>query len=331
LSSMHITDNIDIFMYSVDDTGVFRLTDDPEIDAQLDWSPNNDQVVFVSVRDGNPEIYLSDRDGNNLIRLTNDPGNDWEPTWSPDGNKIAFYSDRNGNNDIYLIDLDNGDLVQLTDLSSDEFRPDWSPDGSQIAYTAFYDDNLDLYTMNSDGSDVQRLTFHPSDEDHPSWSPDGAFIAYDSNRSGDYNIFIMDLASGEEIQLTKDPGDEIFPDWGQTEFDFETDPWFGYGFCIRDVDGDFSPDETTDYFFTTDMFKYVGFQFRNMENGMDWSHRVLNSSPLTFMNADFWDSGIEGFHVLFLSAMSSEAGPFTVELFIDDVLVHEITCEVVEK
>ena len=63
---------------------------------------------------------------------------------------------------------------------------------------------------------------------------------------------------------------------------------------------------------------------------MNWSHGVLNSSPLTFINADFWDSGTEGFHVLLLSAMSSEAGPFTVELYIEGELVLEIPCEVIE-
>jgi hypothetical protein len=184
--------------------------------------------------------------------------------------------------------------------------------------------------MDSDGSDEQRLTFYPQNENNPSWSPGGAFIAFDSNRGGDYNIFMIELATGEEVQLTMDSGDEFNPNWGRTDFDFGTDPWFGYAICVRDVDNDFYPDEPTEVFYTTDLFKYIGFQYRNMQNGMDWGHKVINDNPLKIYANAIWDSGSEGFHVFFPSAMSSEAGPFTVELYIEDELVREITCEVVE-
>jgi Tol biopolymer transport system component len=327
ITSMRYADNADIFLLPVDGSEVIRLTDDPAIDAQLDWSPDGQQVAFSSLRDGNQEIYLADRDGSHVERLTNDPGLDVDPVWSPDGNQIAFTSDRSGNMDIFLLDLVGGSLTQLTNNPEDEFRADWSPGGNQIVFTSDRNVSLDLYLMNADGSDMQRLTDHPAEDENPSWSPDGAYIAFDSNRAGNdnYDIFVIELASGETVQLTSDPRDDVLPDWGQTDFDFGTDPWFGYGFCVRDVDNDFSPDEPTEIFYTTDTMKYVAFQFRNMENGMYWEYQSKSSSPLNMVFNTPWDSGTEGFHLFFLQATSAEEGPFTIELYIEDELIREIT------
>lgn len=330
VTSARYGDNVDIFLLPVDGSEVIRLTDDPSIDAQLDWSPDDQRVAFVSLRDGDQELYLADRDGSHVERLTDDPGQDNNPAWSPDGNQIAFTSDRRGNRDIYLLDLVGGGLTQLTSSPEDELQPKWSADGNQIVFTSYRDDNLDLYLMNADGSNVQRLTYHPAFDEHPSWSPDGAYIAFDSDRGGDYDIYVIELANGEVVQLTTDPRDEVSPDWGQTNFDFGTDPWFGYSFCIRDVDNDFSPDEPTETYFTTDTLKYVAFQFRNMQNGMDWGHQIRISSAFNTIFNAAWDSGPEGFYVLFLQASSSNVGPFTIELYIEGELIREITCEVVE-
>jgi len=63
---------------------------------------------------------------------------------------------------------------------------------------------------------------------------------------------------------------------------------------------------------------------------MSWSHAAVTSSPLSFNNMAFWDSGPEGFYVFFVSQISSEAGPLSIELSIEDELVREITCDVIE-
>lgn len=45
------------------------------------WSPDDQQMVFVSDRDGNKEIYVMERDGSNQTQLTNSPGRDDSPFW----------------------------------------------------------------------------------------------------------------------------------------------------------------------------------------------------------------------------------------------------------
>jgi len=330
LTSMRYGENVDIFAYSLDGSEIIRVTDDPAVDAQGVWAPDGKRLVFVSVRDGNQELYITDLVGGSITRLTDSPGDDNDPAWSPDGKSIAFTSNRNGNFDIFLLEVEGGGLTQLTDQDMDEFRPSWSPDGNLIAFSSFINNNLDIYTMGKDGNDIQRVTFNPSSEDHATWSPEGKFLAYDSDREGDRSIYMIDLATGTESQLSSDPGDEIMPNWGMTDQEFTSQPWFGHLMCIRDVDSDFSPDEVTDSFLTSDMAKYIGFQYRNLEAGMSWSHAAISSSPVNFSNLAFWDSGLEGFYVLFISQISPEAGPLTVELSLEDEVVREITCDVIE-
>ncbi|MGD8794081.1 MAG: hypothetical protein PVF47_16130, partial [Anaerolineae bacterium] len=61
-----------------------NLTDHPADDWDPAWSPDGQQIVFMSVRDGNREVYVMDAvDGGNLQRLTDHPAADKNPNWRP--------------------------------------------------------------------------------------------------------------------------------------------------------------------------------------------------------------------------------------------------------
>jgi TolB protein len=47
------------------------------------WSPDDNQIVFVSNREGNKDVYIMNADGSEVINLTNHPADDWHPSWSP--------------------------------------------------------------------------------------------------------------------------------------------------------------------------------------------------------------------------------------------------------
>jgi len=84
-------------------------------DGQPAWSPNGQQLVYISKDDGNFELYRINRDGSNKVRLTNDVHSDGLPVWSPDGKWIAFRSDRSGAWAIYAMRPDGSDLRKIVD------------------------------------------------------------------------------------------------------------------------------------------------------------------------------------------------------------------------
>lgn len=182
-------------------------------DSRINWSPQGNQLLFTTNRDGNHEIYAASADGSRITNLTNTPGYDTQPAWSPDGRRIVFSSDQGGNVDIYVMNADGGNLQQLTTSRGFEEWPVWSPDGRKIAFISDRDGNNEIYVMNADGSNKQRLTQNPTDDWPAAWSPDSRRLVFGSNRDGNWNLYVIDIVGGEAQQLTDTPADERDPVW----------------------------------------------------------------------------------------------------------------------
>lgn len=104
-----------------------QLTESAGSSKSPNWSPNGEQIVFASDRDGEWAIYVMNRDGSEVQKLTDNPEGDFEPTFSPDGAYIAFR--RNTGNpgpsgaNIYVMRTDGTDIQCVT--SQGGIEPDW--------------------------------------------------------------------------------------------------------------------------------------------------------------------------------------------------------------
>ena len=136
-----------------------------------------EQILFVSKRDGNQEIYKQVF-GGKLKRLTFDGGSDFDPALSPDGTKMAYVSTINQSFEIAVMDLKSGKRQQLTFSLERDLRPTWAPDGKRIAFSSDRDGIFDLYLMNPDGKNVQKMFKDNEYRREPAWSPNGKHIAY---------------------------------------------------------------------------------------------------------------------------------------------------------
>lgn len=91
----------DVLM-NADGSNRTRLTAHTTRDGWPDWSPDGQQIVFSSERDGHREIYVMNRDGTGQQRLTSSDRHNTDPVWSPDGQWIAFNSERDDTSQIYI-------------------------------------------------------------------------------------------------------------------------------------------------------------------------------------------------------------------------------------
>src|SRR5262249_54313670 len=186
--------HMDIFEANPDGTGLKRLTDAKGYDAEGSYSPDGQQIVFCSNRDGNLELYIMDADGGNVRKLTNAPGcYNGGPFFSPDGKRVIFRSDRKKKDhlQLYVINADGtGERALTNDLDWVYWAPYWYKDGKHIVYTAADHSNptvrpnYDLYWMNIETGKTARLTHAPGADVLPVFSPDGRKLMWTSTRDG---------------------------------------------------------------------------------------------------------------------------------------------------
>ncbi len=216
----------DIFIANADGSGLKKITDNPQYDAEPIISVDGKRIVFGSQRDGDFDIYIMNADGSDVKRLTDRVGYDGGPWFSPDGKKIvwrawypetekemALWRDCMENNyivpvplDIWVMDADGSNKVRLTHNGAVNWSPSWHPDGKRIIFASNMDDwhadikkfghNFELYLMNSDGSGIERITFNNVFDSFPMFSPDGKKLVFASNRNPEKpratDIFIAD-------------------------------------------------------------------------------------------------------------------------------------------
>ncbi len=216
----------DIYVMNTDGTGLKRLTDNPEYDAEAIVSRDGSKIVFTSKRNGDLDIYIMDSDGKNLKRLTDRFGYDGGPWFSPDGKKIVWrawypetedeirlWKDCMDNNyvipvplDLWVMNIDGTEKRRILHNGATNFAPSWHPDGKRIVFSSNMDNwrndikayghNFELYLINDDGTGLRRLTFNNNFDGFPMFSPDGNRLIFSSNRNPsrpmETDIFIAD-------------------------------------------------------------------------------------------------------------------------------------------
>jgi len=100
------------------------------------FSPDGNQIAFLSTQSGAEEIWIANTDCTNYRQLTflDQPGLH-RPTWSRDGTRIVFDRQIGGQFDLFHFDLGSGRIHRLTDTAGDEFSPIWSRNSGAIYYS----------------------------------------------------------------------------------------------------------------------------------------------------------------------------------------------------
>lgn len=155
------------------------------------FSPNSQEITYLSYRNNNPRVYVLDIETGQQEVVGEFPGMTFAPRFSPDGQKIIMSLQRGGNSDIYTMDLRSRKVTRLTDTAAIDTSPSFSPDGKQVVFESDRGGSQQIYVMNADGSNQHRISFGSGRYATPVWSPRGDLIAFTKLISGQFVIGVM--------------------------------------------------------------------------------------------------------------------------------------------
>lgn len=202
----------DVFIGNLNGGIPTRLTFDAAIDVAPRFSPDGEQIAFISNRAGSFDLYVVIPGGEPVaLEATFDPSNDFSPVWTPGGGTLLFTSDRGGGEMIYRYDLGTD---TVTPLNVAGFVTDVSPDGTQVLLEVEQiNGNFDVLIMNIDGSNLRGLVTGSEDERGGQFSPDGLRVAFYANRGGNTDVYIIPARGGDLLNVSNNPAQDRRPAW----------------------------------------------------------------------------------------------------------------------
>ncbi len=166
------------------------------------FSPNTQEILYLSYASGKPKVYLRDLQTGREESLGTFEGMSFAPRFNHDGRKMVMSIANDGNTEIYEMDLRTRRMRQLTRSPGIDTSPSYSPDGRQIVFNSDRGGSQQLYIMNADGSGVRRLSFGDGRYGTPVWSPRGDLIAYTRMHRGRFYIGLMRADGSGERDIT---------------------------------------------------------------------------------------------------------------------------------
>ncbi|NUS71614.1 MAG: Tol-Pal system protein TolB [Ensifer adhaerens] len=178
------------------------LTNSNDIVLTPRFSPNRQEVTYMSFENQQPRVYLLQLETGQREVVGNFPGMTFSPRFSPDGQRVIMSLQQDGNANIYTMDLRSRTTTRLTNTAAIDTAPSYSPDGSQIAFESDRGGRQQIYVMGADGSGQRRISFGDGSYSTPVWSPRGDLIAFTKQSGGKFSIGVMKTDGSSERILT---------------------------------------------------------------------------------------------------------------------------------
>jgi len=243
--------NYDIYMMNPDGGNQTRITQSSFNNREPAWSPDGEQIVFMSSGVDSKHLNTIMVDGSDQFVVGTLPeGLGGSPCWSSSGRLVywavncIYACDKGGIRAslIYFVDPDGKNLTWIKPpyQASNPLDTALSTSGNRIAVSnggwspRFM--NIGIITT---GGDTKADLPNYRNSREPAWSPDGTKIAFVSNLEGNYEIYIGDVNSGDVARLTNDISDDRHPTWSPDglKIAFSSNRDGNWNIYLIDIDG----------------------------------------------------------------------------------------------
>ncbi len=223
----------DVYVTSLDYSSTKRITNTPEQERNINFSPDGRSIVYASEREGVWQIYqtsIVDKKEKLFTyatdlkeeRLTQSDRVSQYPQYSPDGKEIAFFENRA---DLRVLNISTKDVRTVLDgkynysYSDGDLWFEWSPDSrwllaSYLGVGGWH--SPDIALVDASGKKAPyNLTNSGYSNDRGKWALGGKGMLFTSDRAGyrshgswgaeeDVYLMFFDLEAYERFQMTKE-------------------------------------------------------------------------------------------------------------------------------
>lgn len=223
----------DIYVTSVEYKTTKQITNTPQQERDINFSPDGRSIVYASERNGLWQIYqasLSKKDEKQFAyttdikeeKLTNSDVTSFQPQYSPDGKEVAFLENRTA---IRVLNLKSKEVRTVMDGKYEYSYSDgdqwyqWSPDSKWILTNYIGTggwNNKDVALVNASGNgEIHNLTESGYTDANAKWVLDGKAMIWESDRAGfrshgswgaesDVYIMFFDLDAYDRFRMSKE-------------------------------------------------------------------------------------------------------------------------------
>jgi TolB protein len=189
------------------------LTDGSSLVLTPRFSPNTQEILYMSYAGGQPRVFLRDLQTGREESLGRFNGMSFAPRFNHDGSRMLMSIASGGVTSIYEMDLRSRAMKRLTQSGGAiDTSPSYSPDGKTIVFNSDRGGSQQIYTMDSNGGNIQRISFGSGNYATPVWSPRGDLVAFTKSTGGRFYIGVMKPDGSGERLLTQSWLDEG-PSW----------------------------------------------------------------------------------------------------------------------